>query len=414
MQPRILLVDDAPELLEKLSRYLIGEGYLVSSAASRAQALERFSAEDPDLCILDYELPDGTGFDVMQDIQRHDPRAGFILLTGHATISLAVEAIKLGADQFLTKPLNLATLGVVVERTLRARSERRQRDAQERAEQRTRLDPFLGTSAAIAGVRELAGAVARAQSPVLLTGETGSGKGVLARWLHDAGRRAQQAFVDLNCAGLARDSVESELFGEQRAAQENKRGLLELAHGGTLFLDEIADLELTVQPKLLKVLEDRAYRRLGDVQMRVSDVRLISSTHRELTQLSAAGAFRKDLLFRINTVEIRLPALRERREDIRPLARAVLELLCRDQGRAPVQLSEAALDCLESYDWPGNVREVRNVLERALLFCPGAQISPELISLRPSPRAEPSVSARATLEEVERHDVVSVMGAVAG
>jgi DNA-binding NtrC family response regulator len=418
MQARILLVDDAPELLEKLSRYLSNAGYQVSTAATRAQGVERFALEDPDLCILDYELPDGTGFDVMQEIQRRDPRAGFVLLTGHATISLAVDAIKLGADQVLTKPVNLASLGVIVERTLRERSHKRQRDALARAGQRQRIDPFVGSSAAIARVRELANTVATAATPVLLSGETGSGKGVLARWLHERGPRAPHAFVDLNCAGLSRELAESELFGEQGKAagggEETRRGLLELAHGGTLFLDEIADLDLAVQPKLLKVLEDKTYRRIGDVQTRISDVRLISSTHRDLTQLVQSRTFRSDLLFRINAVELRLPALRERREDILALANVLLEALCRDQGRPTAELTKEAAAGLDEYAWPGNVRELRNVLERALLFCPGKQISAELIALRPSPKAEPGYNARASLEEVERTHITAVMRAVSG
>ena len=414
MQARILLVDDALEVLEKLARYLQKEGYLVSTASTRAQAIERFDAEDPDLCIVDYELPDGTGFDVMQEIQRRDPKAGFVMLTGHATISLAVDAMKLGADHFLTKPVNLASLNVIVERALRARAAQRQRSVQERLEQRARIDPFVGESAAIQRVREQAQIVVKADATVLLSGETGSGKGVLARWLHAAGTRAEHAFVDLNCAGLTREITESELFGQQRTAADGgdapRNGLLELAHAGTLFLDEVGDLDLAVQPKLLKVLEDKTYRRIGDVQTRTSDVRLITSTHRDLAQLAQAGRFRSDLLFRINTVEIRLPALRDRRQDIRALAAVVLAQLCRAQGRAPVQLSEAAVLRLEQYAWPGNVRELRNVLERALLFCPGSQISDELIGLRPaSATVETPAGPRATLEEVERVHITAVM-----
>jgi DNA-binding NtrC family response regulator len=248
-----------------------------------------------------------------------------------------------------------------------------------------------------------------------LTGETGSGKGVLARWLHEHGPRAQHAFVDLNCAGLTRELAESELFGQQVTAAQGgngaRRGLLDLAHGGTLFLDEIADLDLTVQPKLLKVLEDKTYRRIGDVQSRVSDIRLISSTNRDLTQLVQGEKFRSDLLFRINAVEIKLPALRERLEDIRALAGLVLERLCRDQARPLAELTDAAAKRLEQYEWPGNVRELRNVLERALLFSPNKQIGADLIALSPGARVESAYNVRATLDEVERTHITLVMRA---
>ena len=419
MQSKILLVDDSNDLLTTVSRYLANEGYLVSTARSRAEAVALFESEDPDLCIVDYELPDGTGFDVIMELQKRDPKAGVVMLTGHGTIGLAVDAIKLGADQFLTKPVNLPSLGVIVQRTLQARSDQRQRSAHLRSHERARVDPFIGTSAAIQHVRELASAVVKSHAPVLLTGETGTGKGVLARWLHECGPRGAETFVDLNCAGLSRELAESELFGHQRgsftSANATKRGLLELAHHGSLFLDEIGELDAAVQPKLLKVLEEKTFRRIGDVQSRITDVRLISATHRDLTQLSQTGEFRADLLFRINTVEIQLPPLRERREDIRPLANMVLEHACRQQGRAPAQLSDGALDALEQHSWPGNIRELRNVLERALLFCPGKQIGAELITVRASgPDRANKPAPRATLEELERQHILAVLQDVEG
>jgi DNA-binding NtrC family response regulator len=420
MQSKILLIDDSNDLLTTVSRFLANEGHHVSTARSRAEAVVAFEAEDPDLCIVDYELPDGTGFDVILEVLKRDPKAGIVMLTGHGTIGLAVDAIKLGADQFLTKPVNLPSLGVIVQRSLQARSDQRQRSAQQRSEERARVAPFIGTSRAIQRVQELATAVVKSHAPVLLTGETGTGKGVLARWLHEFGPRGSEAFVDLNCAGLSRELAESELFGHQRgsftSANATKRGLLELAHHGSLFLDEIGELDPAVQPKLLKVLEDKTFRRIGDVQSRTTDVRLISATHRDLTQLSQTGEFRSDLLFRINTVEIELPALRERREDIGALAGMVLEHVSRQLGRGPVQLSDGALHALEQHTWPGNIRELRNVLERALLFCGERQIGAEFIAVRPSSTVEPGpkTGVRATLEELERQHILAVLQDVEG
>jgi DNA-binding NtrC family response regulator len=256
--------------------------------------------------------------------------------------------------------------------------------------------------------------------PVLLSGETGTGKGVLARWLHEQGPRSPEAFVDLNCAGLSRELAESELFGHQRgsftSANANKRGLLEIANHGTLFLDEIGDLDASVQPKLLKVLEERTYRRIGDTQTRNADVRLISATHRDLAEMADTGAFRNDLLFRINTVTIRLPALRERREDIAALADGVLQHLCRQQGRVAATLAPEALQTLVAYDWPGNIRELRNVLERALLFAKGGVIERNALRLdsRPLRAANNEVGALLSLEEIERRHIAAVMERVGG
>jgi DNA-binding NtrC family response regulator len=420
MSAKLLLVDDSPEMLGALALFLKRSGYLVLQATTGREAIASFEQEAPDLCIIDYHLPDTTAFELLPALRKRDPKAAVIVLTGHGTIELAVEAIKLGAEQFLTKPVDLKSLGVLVERVLVRLTDERRFSAERRAEERTRVDPFVGESAEIAQVRELAAAVAGAEVPVLLTGETGTGKGVLARWLHEHGPRSPEGFVDLNCAGLSRELAESELFGHQRgsftSANATKRGLLEIANHGTLFMDEIGDLDPSVQPKLLKVLEDRTYRRVGDVQTRSADIRLISATHRDLAAMADSGAFRNDLLFRINTVTIRLPALRERRGDIAALATRVLEHLCRQQGRAAVELGPEAQRLLDAYDWPGNIRELRNVLERGLLFTKGALLEARALRLDSRPLRIPGGDAAevTSLEEVERRHIAAVLERVQG
>ncbi len=421
MSAKLLIVDDGPEMLAALTEFLKRQGHLVAQATTRAEALARFDQEAPELCIVDYGLPDCTAFELIPELQKRDPKVAIIVLTGYGTIELAVQAIKLGAEHFLTKPVDLKSLGVLVERVLSRLTEQRRLTAERRVEERHRVDPFAGTSAAVTQVRQIAEAVAGADVPVLLRGETGTGKGVMARWLHDQGPRSQEAFVDLNCAGLSRELAESELFGHQRGsftgAAATKRGLLEIAHHGTIFLDEIGDLDLTVQPKLLKVLEERTYRRIGDVQTRSADVRLVSATHRDLAEMTRSGAFRNDLLFRINTVTIELPALRERKEDIAPLARNLVDQLCRQQGRAPVELSDEARDALEHYDWPGNIRELRNVLERALLFSPRGTLDARALAVRrvaSEPEAPDVPGEGQTLDEVERRHIAAVLDRTEG
>jgi DNA-binding NtrC family response regulator len=269
------------------------------------------------------------------------------------------------------------------------------------------LDPFVGTSAAIAQLRNVAGRIANSQSAVLIQGETGTGKGVLAKWIHRHGPRATRPFLDLNCAGLARELLESELFGHQKGAFTSavaaKPGLLEIAQGGTVFLDEIGDMDLQVQSKLLKVLEDGVMRRLGDVRDRAVDMRLISASHRDLQGLARDGQFRSDLYFRVNIVWLQLPPLRERKEDILPLSQRLLSTIGRAWRRPEVRISACAMETLESYSWPGNIRELRNVLERALVVADSDMLRAEHIQFQCRPGVESFTPERCpgTLKEME-------------
>jgi transcriptional regulator with PAS, ATPase and Fis domain len=256
-----------------------------------------------------------------------------------------------------------------------------------------------------------------AESPVLIQGETGTGKGVLAAWLHRNGPRADEAFVDLNCATLSRDLLESELFGHEKGAFTGavaaKQGLLDVAHRGTLFLDEIGDVDPLVQPKLLKVLEDKRFRRLGDVRDRQVDVRLITATHQDLTQLVRDNRFRSDLYFRVNTIPLTVPPLRERREDIERLAQALLEGIASDLGRNGLSLAPEAVRALEAYPWPGNIRELRNVLERAVLLCEGRTLGARDLRFEATPGVAAS-EASLTLAELERRHIERVLAAERG
>jgi transcriptional regulator with PAS, ATPase and Fis domain len=237
---------------------------------------------------------------------------------------------------------------------------------------RTAIDPFVGTSTAIRSLAEQAHKVLLTDSPILILGETGSGKGVLARWIHANSSRSEEAFVDLNCAGLSRDLLETELFGHEKGAFTSataaKQGLFEVAHRGTIFLDEIGDVDLQIQPKLLKVLEEKRFRRVGDVRDRQVDVRLLAATHQDIGRLVSEKRFRGDLYFRISTIPLTFPALRTRKEDIPVIADYLLQKFAADLGRGEMKLSEECLDALQSYSWPGNVRELRNVIERAVLL----------------------------------------------
>ncbi len=402
----ILLVDDEAGVRFGIRKFLVTRGFEVVEASTCQAAEELFRESRPDLVVTDYLLPDGTGLELLPRLRQADPGVPVIILTGHASIDLAVRAIKEGAEQFLTKPVEMPALLLMVQRVLENQRNRQKQLAGRSRSSREAVDPFLGESAEIRLVAEAARRVAASDSPVLIEGETGSGKGVLARWLHEHGPRADEAFVDLNCAGLSEELLESELFGHEKGAFTGavaaKPGLLEVAHRGTVFLDEVGDLSFQVQPKLLKVLEEKRFRRLGDVRDRLVDIRLIAATHQPVAQLVRERRFRSDLYFRISTLPLRMPPLRERVGDILLLARFLLERLAQDLGRPATQLSPAAEQAMEGYGWPGNIREMRNVLERALLLNDGATLNLRDLRFEPSSGSEPwPPGTQLTLRELE-------------
>jgi DNA-binding NtrC family response regulator len=384
-------------------------GLIVFEAETVQAAEAAFREHEPDLAIVDQRLPDGDGLELIKQLHRIDERVPVVMLTGHASYDLAVQAMKYGAENFLSKPIYPAALFVVVQRVLDGFRDRRRQIARNAHEVRSRLDPFAGDSALVRELLAQAHQVLDSHTPVLIEGETGTGKGVLARWFHEHGPRAEEPFVDINCAGLSRELLESELFGHERGsftgAATSKLGLLEVAHRGTAFLDEIGEIDLALQPRILKVVEEKRFRRIGDVRSHNVDIRLITATNRDLRRMARDGSFRSDLYFRINTIHLVIPPLRRRPEDIPALARQVAGHI--GGGRA-IEIAPDAMRAMQSYAWPGNLREMRNVFERAVLLSGGAtRIT--AADLRFEPTAEDSHGEILTLEEVERRHIEQVV-----
>jgi DNA-binding NtrC family response regulator len=377
---RILLIDDETGVRFAVKDFLENAGYEVDEATSCAEAIQAFQKLRPDAVFADYILPDGNALDLLRRLKDIDPEVPVTILTGHGSIDLAVRAIKEGAEQFLTKPIELPALLVILRRLLENARNRQKQLAGKVRRSREAIDPFIGTSAVVADLAEQARKIVSSESPILIQGETGTGKGVLARWIHDNGPRADEAFVDLNCAGLSKEFLETELFGHEKGAFTGalaaKQGLLEVAHRGSVFLDEIGDMDILVQPKLLKALEEKRIRRMGGVRDRTVDIRLVAATHQDLGLAVKEKRFRSDLFFRISTIPLMIPALRQRAGDIPLLARHFLERLSVDVGRGTFQLSPEAERALSTYSWPGNIRELRNVLERAVLLSEQSVLRP--------------------------------------
>jgi len=413
----ILLVDDEEIIRFGVGQFLEHHGYEVLQAESCEEATRMFRERLPELAVLDYRLPDGNALDLMASLKEEDSSVPTIILTAHGSIDLAVRAIKEGAEQFLTKPVELEALMVIIERSLENKRNRRAERVERSRQSRTALDPFVGTSEGIRRLAREAKKVLATDSPILIQGETGTGKGVLATWLHSNGQRSRHPFLDLNCAGLTRELAESELFGHVKGAFTGattlKAGLFETAHRGTVFLDEIGDLDLQVQPKLLKVIEDREYRRLGETRTRRVEIQLIAATHQNLRETAAEKMFRDDLFFRLSTFPLLVPPLRERREDIPLLAERILSRFGQQGRRQGDDLSEDALAALCEYPWPGNVRELHNVLERAVLLHEGSVIRPHDLSLGYALPLTQSPSS-GTLEEVTTRHIESVLSQEGG
>ena len=416
---RILVVDDEPQFLATVQNFLENSGFEVIPGTSCRRAEEIYSSAKPDAVVMDYNLGDGNALEILPRLHAADASIPIIIMTGYASIELAVQAVKLGAEHFLTKPVDLPTLAVMLERSLENHRNRRKLALDQSRSNREGINPFLGTSAALGKLAEMAGRVASADSPILIQGETGTGKSVLARWIHKSSSRAKEPFVDLNCGGLMRDFLETELFGHEKGAFtgaiQSKVGLLEIAHKGTLFLDEIGDVDLGVQPKILKVLEEKQFRRLGDVRDRRVDIRLVAATHQNLGALMKSNRFRSDLFFRISTIPLAVPPLRERVEDIPLIAGHLLERLSTELCCGCVEIKPEAMRRLQSYSWPGNIREMRNVLERAVLLSGNRMIGEKNLHFDETewPELKPKILGR-TLGEMERDYIRQVLDAEGG
>lgn len=416
---KILVVDDEDGIRFGMCSFLEGKGYDVVEADSCEQARQVFEAAAPDAAVIDYRLDDGNAVDLLRSFKQSDPDVPLIVLTAYGSIDLAVQAVKEGAEQFLTKPIELPALLAILERLLHNRRVQRQQHIMTSRENRNQIDPLAGDSPAIQALAAQAHRVVTTDAPILIFGETGTGKSLLAKWLHQHGPRAGEPFVDLNCAGLMPDFLETELFGHEKGAftgaATDKKGLLEMANGGTVFLDEIGDVDAKVQPKLLKVLEEKRFRRMGAVRERAVDITLIAATHHDLAACVQDGSFRSDLYFRISSIPLTMPALRERQQDIVPLARSMLGRLVPDIDRRP-SFTVQAERALRGYNWPGNVREMRNVLERAALLCDDGVITPRDLRFESNAvaGATADIDSSLTLQQVERRHIEHVLQEVGG
>jgi DNA-binding NtrC family response regulator len=376
---RVLVVDDDPQILAGLEALLEDE-WEVRTALTGRDALAAFAEFSPDVVLCDVQLPDFSGIDLLHQFKMYSETTAVIMMSGAgAQLTPVIDSMKLGAETFLQKPFDYDTLSLTLQQVSRMIEKQRELIALKRSEGKEERLP--GISLAITQLNEILGQIARAPSPVLIEGESGTGKGVLARLIHNRSPRARAPFVDLNCAGLSKELLESELFGHERGAFTNamntKPGLFEIAGDGTLFLDEIGEMEVTVQARLLKALEEKRFRRVGGIRDLRAEFRLVAATNRDLLADVSAGRFRGDLYYRLNVVRIRMPPLRERLEDIPILVQAILAPLSKEMGRPLPKISARALQKLTGYPWPGNVRELRNVLERALLTLRGEEIRSE-------------------------------------
>ena len=388
MAREILIVDDEADIRMLMTGVLTDEGYETRDAGDGHSAVEALRNRMPSLVILDIWLQDSAldGLDVLKLIARDYPNLPVVMISGHGTIEVAVSSIQLGAYDFIEKPFKADHLLLVIERAIEAAQLR-----QENEELRLRAGPpsdLLGQSAAMSQLKQAVAKVAPTGSRVLITGSAGAGKEIVARSLHDLSRRAQGRFLVLNCATMHPERMESELFGSESAwdgpVASAKVGILERAHGGTLLLDEVADMPLETQGKIVRVLQEQTFLRVGGNRRVEVDVRVLASTNRDLMTMITEGQFREDLYYRLNVVPIRVPSLRERREDIPELIEYFMKHAAQMAGLPPRHLSDDGIAALQAYDWPGNVRQLRNVVDWILIMAPGETDEPVSASMLPS------------------------------
>jgi two-component system nitrogen regulation response regulator NtrX len=376
---RILLVDDEKSIRTTLGAILHEEGYRPVAVGSGPEALARIGEEVPDVVILDIWLPDMDGIDTLAEIKRQWPELPVIMISGHGTIETAVKATKLGAYDYIEKPLSLEKTLLVIDRALEhARLERENRLLRERLE---RGDEIIGTSPAITELRRQISTAAPTNGRVLIFGENGAGKELVARAVHALSARRERPFVEVNCAAIPDELIESELFGHEKGAftgaVARRRGKFELADGGTLFLDEIGDMSLRTQAKVLRALEEQIIERIGGHEPIRVDVRVLAASNQPLQELIAQARFREDLFYRLNVIPIEVPPLRRRKEDVPLLVEHFFKAFSAEYGKRPKALSGDAMLHFMAYDWPGNVRELRNMVERLVIMAPGDTITPE-------------------------------------
>ena len=416
----VLLVDDEEKILKTLGRALREDEHEVTTTASPQEALRLLSSRQFDVLVIDYLMPGLTGLDVVRELQATVPesdRPAVLMMTAHGTIRNAVEAMKLGVSDYLQKPFDIDDLLVSVRRAVeeqQARSGLRYL----LSEQKAQFGQYgiVGRSRAVQDVIARVELVAKSRSTVLITGETGTGKELVARAIHDRSAERAQPLIRVNCAALPESLLESELFGHVRGAFTGavhaRKGRFALADGGTIFLDEIATISPSVQARLLRVLQEREFEPLGAERTQKVDVRVIAATNRDLQLLATDGRFQNDLYYRLNVIPIRIPPLRERREDIPLLVEHFARRIAESLGKPDLRMADAALDALAAYDWPGNVRELENTVERAVVLATGPMITPDLVLLMPGARNEgglPSTRLHENLAWAERESILAAL-----
>ena len=402
-QPLALVIDDEPDICELLSLTLGRMDIRAETAIDVASAKTLLTSHSFDLCLTDMRLPDGDGLELVEWMQLNAPDVPVAVITAHGNVETAVQALKLGAFDFISKPLDLNYLRSIVENALKI-----DKHAQEQQSQ------LLGDSEPMRDLRDMIDKVARSQAPVHISGESGTGKELVARLIHDSGPRADGPFIPVNCGAIPAELMESEFFGHRKGsftgAISDKIGLVQSADGGTLFLDEIADLPLAMQVKLLRVIQEKTVRPVGASREEPANARILSATHKNLGAMVASGEFREDLYYRINVIELAVPALRDRGDDIAALARHILNKLS-----SSTTLDDNALEALGGYPFPGNVRELENMLERAVTLCSSGTIFEADLNLRPATSADDSPANFTStdldnqVEDVQRQAIVEAL-----
>lgn len=417
--PVALVVDDEPDIRELLDITLMRMHIQAICAENLGRARELLATQRFDLCLTDMRLPDGDGLDLVDYIQERGLMLPVAVITAHGNMDIAIKAMKKGAFDFLTKPVDLAALRQLVNNAVQSSPNRHKSK-----ERRTR-DILLGESDVMRDVRSKIQKVARSQAPIHISGESGTGKELVAKLIHQQSSRADKPFVAINCGAIPHDLMESEFFGHKKGsfsgAIADKQGFFQAADGGTLFLDEVADLPLSLQVKLLRAIQEKKIRPIGEQHEIAVDVRLLSATHKDLAKMVQEGSFRQDLYYRINVIEIHLPPLRARSSDIPQIAMHLLARLAKANGMSVPELSEQAMDALKSYSFPGNVRELENILERALALHEGPKIEAEDLNLPvaapPTSQSSnvlsdsqtPRMSLQSYLESVEKKALMAVL-----
>jgi two-component system, NtrC family, response regulator PilR len=410
-RPSALVVDDEPDIRELLEITLERMGIASSMAENLAKARALLAEGHFNLCLTDMRLPDGNGIDLVEHIQKNYPDTPVAVITAHGNMEAAISALKTGAFDFVSKPVELQVLRNLVNTALKLSQ------TQTRSTRQAYAD-LLGDSALIKNIQETIAKLARSQAPVYISGESGVGKELVARLIHDKGPRADKPFIPVNCGAIPGDLMESEFFGHKKGsftgAVADKDGLFQAANGGTLFLDEVADLPLHMQVKLLRVIQEKSVRPIGAQKETLLDVRILSATHKDLAALVEKGEFRQDLFYRINVIELHVPSLREHGDDIPVLAAQILERLAGQSGIAAPSLSQAAMNALLCYPFPGNVRELENILERAITLCEGNVIQEDDLRLPSGALATPlaetgTVALEPYLDTIEKEKIIKAL-----